>query len=126
MRPPGRLGYNRWVRFPDALLVTRHNPIVAVLLALLLLLMQQGAQLHALEHDSDRLRRAHDSGMQAPAADTACAMCALFAGGAHAARRPRPPIPRRSSNSGCAPRAIALVAVASPSPYQSRAPPLTL
>ena len=106
--------------------VTRHNPVVAVLLALLLLLMQQGAQLHALEHDGDRLRRAHDSGMEAPAADTACALCALFAGGAHAAPAAAPSDPPAVVGFGRAPRATALVAVASPSPYQSRAPPSIL
>ena len=106
--------------------VTRHNPIVAVLLALLLLLMQQGAQLHALEHDGDRLRRAHDSGMEAPAADTACALCALFAGGAHAAPAAAPSDRPAVVEFGLVLRAIALIAFASPSPYHSRAPPLTL
>jgi hypothetical protein len=106
--------------------VTRRNPIVPVLLALLLLLMQQGALLHALEHDGDRLRRAHDSGIEAPTADTACALCALFAGGAHAAPAAAPSHPPAVVEFGRAPRATALVAAASPSPYRSRAPPLTL
>jgi hypothetical protein len=104
----------------------RYRPIAAVLLALLLMLMQLGAQLHALEHDNDRLHRAHDSGMQAPTADTACAICALFAGGAHAAAAGTTSHPEAVVEFGLASRAIALIAVASPSPYQSRAPPSIL
>jgi hypothetical protein len=104
----------------------RYRPIAAVLLALLLMLMQLGAQLHALEHDNDRLHRAHDAGMQAPTADTACAICALFAGGAHAAAAGTTSHPEAVVEFGLASRAIALIAVASPSPYQSRAPPSIL
>ena len=88
--------------------------------------MQQGAQLHALEHDNDRLHRTHDSGLQAPTADAACAMCALFAGGSHAAAANAASRPGAGVEFGFAGHAIALVAVASPSPYQSRAPPSIL
>lgn len=104
----------------------RHRPIIAVLLALLLVMMQQGAQLHALEHDGDRVHRAKDAGLQAPAGDTVCAICALFAGGAHAAASEAATLPASVVDFSPPSRAIPLVAVASPSPYQSRAPPSIL
>jgi len=104
----------------------RYRPIVSVLLALLLVFMQQGAQLHALEHDNARLHRAHDAGMQAPGDDAVCAMCALFAGGAGAAAAEAPTLPAPVADFSPPSRAIALVAIASPSPYQSRAPPSIL
>lgn len=104
----------------------RFRPLAAVLLALLLVMMQQGAQLHALEHDSQRMQRPQDTGLQAPVGDVACAMCALFAGGADAAAADV--IAPSTQIEGFPPptRAIALVAVASLPPYQSRAPPSTL
>ena len=93
----------------------RYRPVVAVVLALLLAMMQQAAQLHALEHDNQRLQRPQHTGLQAPVSDEACAMCALFAGGADAAAAnsvtPVAPIDRFE----LPPRAIALAAVASPS-----------
>jgi hypothetical protein len=105
----------------------RHSrPIVAVLLALLLVLMQQGAQLHALGHDYEQLQRRHDTGLQAPTVEVTCAMCALFAGGAHAAAADAARPPEPLVNVSLPQRAPALVAVASPSPYQSRAPPSIL
>ena len=97
----------------------RYRPVVAVLLALLLMFMQ----LHALEHDNVRLHRAHDAGMQAPADDAVCAMCALFAGGANAAAAEASALGASATDFSPPSRAIALVAIASPSPYQSRAPP---
>ncbi len=104
----------------------RYRPIIAVLLALLLVFMQQGAQLHALEHDSGRSHRALDAGLQAPADDAACAICTLFAGGANAAAAEALAQPAPRADFSPPPHAIALIAVASPSPYQSRAPPPTL
>ena len=104
----------------------RQRPIVAVLLALLLVLMQQGAQLHALEHDSQRMRGPHDTGLQAPVSDVACAMCALFAGGADAAAADVIAPSTQTEDFTPPPRTNALVAVASLPPYQGRAPPSIL
>jgi TRAP-type C4-dicarboxylate transport system permease large subunit len=106
--------------------VTQRRPIVAVLLALLLVLMQQGAQLHALTHDADRLQRSNEMGLQAPCSEVACALCALFAGGADAAAAEVAALPEPAVDHFQPPRAIAFVATAPPSPYQSRAPPSTL
>jgi hypothetical protein len=58
--------------------------ILTWLFAFLLLGMQQEAQLHALAHIGEGLQRPHDQGLQLPSAETPCAMCALFAGGAAA------------------------------------------
>jgi hypothetical protein len=104
----------------------RRRPIIVALLALLLVMMQQGAQLHALEHDNGRLLRSHDVGLQAPASDAACAICALFAGGANAAVADTAPSSAPVENFSLPSHAIALLAVASPAPYQSRAPPSIL
>jgi len=104
----------------------RYRPIVAALLALLLVLMQQGAQLHALEHDSRRMQEPHDTGLQAPVSDVACAMCALFAGGADAAAVDVVAPSTQTEVFTPPPRPNALVAAASLPPYQGRAPPSTL
>lgn len=128
-RLPRLLRYNpSIIRQPLAALpVTRRfRPIVAVLLALLLVLMQQGAQLHALQHDNDWLLRPHDTGLRAPASDASCAICALFAAGADAAAADTALLPAPALDYSRPPRANARVAIASPSPYQSRAPPPTL
>jgi hypothetical protein len=104
----------------------RFRPVVAVLLALLLVMMQHGALLHALEHDNVRLHRADDAGVQAPIDDAACAICVLFAGGASAAAAHSETLSAPVADFSAPSRAIASVAVASPSPYQSRAPPSIL
>jgi hypothetical protein len=104
----------------------RRRPIVAILLALLLVMMQQGAQLHALEHDNQRHQRAHETGLQAPVADASCAMCALFAGGTDAAPVDGVGYSPPTEDFSPPPLAITRAAVASPSPYQSRAPPSIL
>jgi hypothetical protein len=110
----------------SCLVMRRCRPVVAVVLALLLAMMQQAAQLHALEHDSARLHRAHDAGLQVPGDDGVCAICALFAGGTDAAPAQATLGPEPAVEFPLPSRAIVRVAVASPSPYQSRAPPSTL
>jgi len=102
----------------------RRNAAAALLLGLLLVGMQTGAQLHAIGHFGEWMQRPHDLELQLPD-DDACAICALFAGGANAA-------PSETAEKATAaadfqaprePRATS-AALASPSPYQSRAPPL--
>jgi hypothetical protein len=102
------------------------RPLVALALSLLLLGMQLGAQLHALEHDGERLARPHGTALIVPTADDICSICALFAGGAHASPAPEQ---RFVAN----PLADSLVAVefatfagVAPVYYQSRAPPALL
>jgi hypothetical protein len=59
-----------------------HSRIVTLVFALLLLGMQQFAQQHELTHLGNQLHRSHEQALQLPADDSACALCALFAGGA--------------------------------------------
>ncbi|TMG83616.1 MAG: hypothetical protein E6H78_11855 [Betaproteobacteria bacterium] len=95
--------------------------LFALALALLLSGMQLGAQLHALEHDGERLARPHGVALIIPTTDDVCAICASFAGAA--------PDHRFVAN----PFAESLVAVefatlagVAPVYYQSRAPPALL
>jgi hypothetical protein len=100
---------------------------VAALLSLLLLGMQTEAQLHAIGHVGDWVQRPHDIGLQLPDADDACPICALFAGGANAA--PADAAAKTAATADFqAPREprTTSAALASPSPYQSRAPPSVL
>jgi hypothetical protein len=102
------------------------RPLFAVALSLLLLGMQLGAQLHALEHDGQRLARPHGAALIVPTADDVCAICVSFAGGAHASPAP-------DHRFVVNPFAESLVAVefatftgVAPVYYQSRAPPALL
>jgi len=103
-----------------------HSRFLALLFAFLLLGMQQEAQLHAITHIGDQLQRSQDQGMQVPAGDSACAACALFAGGTAA-------IPTDGAGIHEAPVGFAVLQGTTPSPavsaltyYLSRAPPLLL
>ena len=100
--------------------------LFALALALLLSGMQLGAQLHALEHDGERLARPHGAALLVPDADDLCAVCASFAGGSHAIPTsvltigvPPPRIARSTS-------AFASIAGTPPAYYQTRAPPALL
>ena len=104
----------------------RHRPVLVVLLALLLVLMQQGAQIHEIGHDRDRLLRADDIGLQTPVDDAPCVMCALFAGGAAAAVSDVVSHTLPVADASVLPHATTSLAVSSPSPYQGRAPPSIL
>jgi hypothetical protein len=59
------------------------HPLLALVFSLLLVGMQFGAQLHALEHIGEALREpaSHSIGK---IEDEVCPICALFAGGANA------------------------------------------
>ena len=95
-------------------------------LAVLLTGMQLGAQLHALEHDGERLARPHGAALIVPAADGVCAICASFAAGAHASPAPDHRfVSDPLANSRVAPQ-FATFAGAAPAYYQSRAPPALL
>ena len=107
--------------------VTRsRRPFFALILSLLLVGMQLGAQLHALEHDGERLARPHGAALLVPGADDVCAVCASFAGGSHAIPTSvltigvPPPRAARSTS------AFASIAGTPPAYYQTRAPPALL
>ena len=58
------------------------DPIVAFVLAMLLVGVQYGSQLHALGHAEEALKNGPQQSFTLPD-DEVCAMCALFAGGAN-------------------------------------------
>ena len=95
-------------------------------LALLLVGMQAGAQLHALEHDGEWLARPHGAALFVPGADEVCAVCALFAGGAHAMPTSVHPIGVLPPRAAHPTSAFASLAGAPPAYYQTRAPPALL
>jgi len=99
------------------------RPLFVLILSLLLVGMQAGAQLHALEHDGERLARPHDAALLVPGADEVCAVCALFAGGANAIAGDNGEIEVRLP---ARERALPMPESLTPafaSYYQSRAPP---
>jgi|SRR4029450_3710232 hypothetical protein len=107
--------------------VTRtRRPFLTLIVSLLLVGMQLGAQLHALEHDGERFARPHGKALLVPGASDACAVCASFAGGSHAipvaALTLGIPSPYRGSPSS----AFASIDGTPPAYYQTRAPPSLL
>lgn len=100
-----------------------HPRIVTLVFALLLLGMQQHAQQHELTHFADQFHRSHEQALQLPANDSACALCALYAGGSAAPPTGDVP-PDESAVSFFVPVDAELTAALSPPVfYLSRAPP---
>lgn len=102
------------------------RPLLVFVLSLLLLGMQLGAQLHALEHDGERLARPHGVGLVNPAADEICIICAAFAGGAHASPAPEQRFAADSPADSRVATELATFAGVAATYYQSRAPPSLL
>ena len=96
------------------------------LFAVLLLGMQQGAQLHSLSHLGGLVDRPHDQALQVPASDTSCLICALSAGGSNAIASEAPSVPRVAAPSTAAWVIASSRATSSPTYYLSRAPPSSL
>ena len=97
----------------------------AIALSLLLVGMQLGSELHALEHFGEALKHTPDHSWTA-SGDELCPICAMFAGGANAIAGTFDPatvtptaesVPRVASTS---------IATAAPSYYYSRAPPASV
>jgi len=97
----------------------------AIALSLLLIGMQLGSELHALEHIAEALNHTPDHSWTAPD-DEQCLFCALFAGGANGITGTVELVavaPAAESNLRLASTSIA---TAAPSYYSSRAPPAPL
>ena len=101
------------------------NSFVALVLGLLIVGVQYGAQLHALEHVGKTLRHTDQSLSTAPASET-CAICALFAGGANAVASEHEEKSFAITTAENPQLAPASIATAAPSWYSSRAPPQLL
>jgi len=108
------------------LIAPRHRPFVALLFALLLLGMQQQAQVHALQHLGSLVHARQDTGLQAPAADAPCLECALLASGTSAVANGHAAVPAHAALGDRHHLAIAFRHLAAPSYYSSRAPPSLL
>ena len=106
---------------------SRHSrrPLVALVLALLLVGMQYGAQLHALEHVGNALKHTPDHSFTTPGNEL-CVMCALFAGGASALSGKHDAGLATLDARENTPRQYASLPAATPSYYSSRAPPSLL
>jgi hypothetical protein len=102
------------------------RPLATFALSLLLVGMQLGAQLHALEHDGERLARPHGTALLVPAADEVCAICAAFAGGAHASPAPEQRFVADPFADVRVAAEFTNFAGVAPAYYQSRAPPALL
>ena len=100
--------------------------LFALILSLLLVGMQLGAQLHALEHDGERLARPHGAAVLVPGAADICAVCASFAGGSHAIPTSVHTIGVPPSRAARPTGAFASIAGTPPAYYQTRAPPALL
>jgi len=106
--------------------IRSRRPFVAFLLALLVVGVQYGAQLHALGHLSDALKHTQEQSLSTAVANEDCPICALFAGGANALASEDD---RRALDVAvaAAPRSSpASIATPAPSYYSSRAPPTLL
>jgi hypothetical protein len=97
--------------------------ILTWLFAFLLLGMQHGAQLHALSHVAGTLDRPQEQGLQLPADNTPCAVCALFAGGSNALASGGASVPNAAAASAATWATVSSPTVHSPTYYLSRAPP---
>ena len=103
-----------------------HSRLLTLLFAILLLGMQQGAQLHAIAHVGEQLQRPHDQGLQLPADDTSCAACALFAGGSTAISADSVNVHGPAAGFATPQGTTPSPAVPAPTYYLSRAPPSLL
>ena len=106
-------------------MIRSRHPLVALVFSVLLLAMQYGAQLHALEHIGDALRQAPEHSLTAPR-DDVCPLCALFASGANALPGDVACVPAAPDACATALPPSSSLAAAAPSYYSSRAPPSLL
>ena len=99
---------------------------LALIMSLLLLGMQQEAQLHALTHVASLLHRPCDVGLQPQVADEMCEKCVLLSGGSHALplAAQTPTATDYAATSEQVPPALA--SLVRPTYYLSRAPPVLL
>jgi len=98
--------------------------ILAMLLAFLLLGMQQEAQWHALAHFGEWLQAPHERALLLPHDDGPCAICALFAGGATAAPETSATPSIDVARTAALSFHVSSPTAHAPSFYLSRAPPL--
>jgi hypothetical protein len=96
--------------------------LIAILLYVLLLGMQQEGVRHGLEHLRAQLIQAHEQALQVP--DTPCVECELLAGAAHAVAAAPPLLDVAHAVADVPDVRTALVALEAPHYYSARAPPV--
>jgi hypothetical protein len=99
--------------------------LLTLLFAFLLLGMQQEAQFHSLAHLAAQLQRPFEQSVHVPTIDTACAECALLAGGASVAPNGSARFAVPDVGVAAQERPGSSWTVAAPSYYESRGPPAT-
>ena len=99
--------------------------IQAIALSLLLIGMQLGSELHALEHVGEALKHSPDHSWTT-SGDEQCAICALLAGAATAIAGKVDVGPSEPATHFKPRLALTAIAADAPSYYSSRAPPVPL
>jgi hypothetical protein len=105
--------------------IRSRHPLVSLVFGLLLVAMQYGGQLHAIEHIGDALRQTPAHSLTAPREDV-CPLCALFAAGASAVASESQHVALAADCCTILLPPPAAPAAAAPSYYSSRAPPASL
>lgn len=106
-------------------MIRSHRALLAALLSLLLLGMQQEGLRHALTHWTSALSAGQKQSLQAPV-DTPCVECALLAAGANGVAISPHLLPFASITLVRVTWALRSSPLSPPSYYQSRAPPSLL
>jgi hypothetical protein len=99
---------------------------ITLILAFLLLFMQQAERSHALAHIGEWFHAPHDRALAAPQSESPCAICVLFAGGSTAAVDSATAVSPPIEGFAIPSFAFASRPVSAPSYYASRAPPAFL
>ncbi|MDQ6916774.1 MAG: hypothetical protein M3023_03030 [Pseudomonadota bacterium] len=100
--------------------------LISIFMLVALAWAQHEMQRHLLQHDTARLQRHHEQGLQNPTSDLPCIECSLLAGATHAVAGSESPL--AVSAAGFVRIAVSFVSrtVAASCFYLSRAPPLLL
>jgi hypothetical protein len=100
--------------------------LVTLIVAFLLLVMQQAERAHAISHIGEWFHASHERALAIPDSEAPCAICALFAGGSTAAVDSATFTPPPFVGVAIPTFAVASRTLSAPSYYPARAPPAFL
>ena len=100
--------------------------LVTLIVAVLLLVMQQAERAHAISHIGEWFHASHERALAIPDSEAPCAICALFAGGSTAAIDSATPTPPAFTEFAIPPLGAVSRPVPAPSYYIARGPPSLL